>query len=188
MVDDDGENSIVVDPGANATVGLADLEPVSELGPGDVLLVQGELPHACRGRRDRAGRRGRRPRGAQPRAVHRPAGRRGRAWPTRWSSTRRSTGRCSWRRRSSRSWAGPRARRARCSSPAARAVRPGSDIDAARDRRRRRPRSSTRPAPAMPSAGRSPPALAAGLDREAALSAALAAGADAVRRMGAQPG
>ncbi len=44
MVDDDGENSIVVDPGANATVELADLEPVSELGPGDVLLVQGELP------------------------------------------------------------------------------------------------------------------------------------------------
>ena len=44
MVDDDGENSIVVDPGANATVELADLAAVSDLGPGDVLLVQGELP------------------------------------------------------------------------------------------------------------------------------------------------
>jgi ribokinase len=45
MVDDDGENSIVVDPGANAEVGLADLDPVADLEPGDVLLVQGELPH-----------------------------------------------------------------------------------------------------------------------------------------------
>jgi ribokinase len=44
MVDADGENSIVVDPGANAEVGLADLDPVADLERGDVLLVQGELP------------------------------------------------------------------------------------------------------------------------------------------------
>jgi ribokinase len=44
MVDRDGENSIVVDPGANAAVEPADLTPVAELGPHDVLLVQCELP------------------------------------------------------------------------------------------------------------------------------------------------
>jgi ribokinase len=43
MVDADGGNAIVVDLGANATVQPADLEPVSGLGPGDVLLVQCEL-------------------------------------------------------------------------------------------------------------------------------------------------
>ena len=45
-VDDDGENSIVVIPGANADLTLEDLEPVSDLGPGDVLLVQLEVPCA----------------------------------------------------------------------------------------------------------------------------------------------
>jgi ribokinase len=45
MVDAEGENSIVVDPGANAEVRVADLEPIAGLAPGDVLLVQGELPH-----------------------------------------------------------------------------------------------------------------------------------------------
>ena len=44
MVAADGENSIVVDPGANAALAVADLDPVDELGPGDVLLVQCELP------------------------------------------------------------------------------------------------------------------------------------------------
>jgi ribokinase len=44
MVDARGENAIVVDPGANATLAPADLAPLRELGPGDVLLVQCELP------------------------------------------------------------------------------------------------------------------------------------------------
>jgi ribokinase len=44
MVDEDGENSIVVDPGANAAVRVRDLRPLSELDPADVLLVQCELP------------------------------------------------------------------------------------------------------------------------------------------------
>ncbi len=44
LVDRDGENSIVVDPGAGAAVTVDDLGPVSGLGPADVLLVQCELP------------------------------------------------------------------------------------------------------------------------------------------------
>jgi ribokinase len=44
MVDRAGQNSIVVDPGANAAVELADLQPVAELDRHDVLLVQCELP------------------------------------------------------------------------------------------------------------------------------------------------
>ena len=40
----DSENAIVVIPGANADLTLEDLEPVSDLGPGDVLLVQLEVP------------------------------------------------------------------------------------------------------------------------------------------------
>ncbi len=40
-VDDEGENSIVVIAGANATVGVDDLP---DLGPGDVLLLQLEVP------------------------------------------------------------------------------------------------------------------------------------------------
>jgi ribokinase len=44
-VDDDGENSIVVIPGANAHAALDDLpEHLADLGPGDVLLVQLEVP------------------------------------------------------------------------------------------------------------------------------------------------
>ena len=42
----DSENAIVVIPGANADLTLEDLEPVSDLGPGDVLLVQLEVPMA----------------------------------------------------------------------------------------------------------------------------------------------
>jgi ribokinase len=45
MVDGDGENSIVVEPGANSRLTARDLAPVSDLGPGDVLLVQCEIPH-----------------------------------------------------------------------------------------------------------------------------------------------
>jgi hypothetical protein len=45
-VDADSENAIVVIPGANADLTLEDLEPVSDLGPGDVLLVQLEVPMA----------------------------------------------------------------------------------------------------------------------------------------------
>jgi ribokinase len=44
LVDRDGENSIVADAGAGAAVTVDDLGPVSGLGPGDVLLVQCELP------------------------------------------------------------------------------------------------------------------------------------------------
>lgn len=44
-VDDEGENSIVVIPGANAHVSADDLpDPLSDLEPGDVLLVQLEVP------------------------------------------------------------------------------------------------------------------------------------------------
>lgn len=43
LVAADGENSIVVDPGANAAVTREDLAPVGTLRPGDVLLVQCEL-------------------------------------------------------------------------------------------------------------------------------------------------
>lgn len=43
MVAADGENAIVVDPGANAALGVGDLAPVDGLGPGDVLLVQCEV-------------------------------------------------------------------------------------------------------------------------------------------------
>jgi ribokinase len=45
-VDDAGENSIVVVPGANATLAIADLEVLGSLGPGDVVLVQLEVPLA----------------------------------------------------------------------------------------------------------------------------------------------
>lgn len=40
----EGENTIVVIPGANGEVGEADLGPIDALGPGDVLLAQLELP------------------------------------------------------------------------------------------------------------------------------------------------
>ena len=43
-VDDEGENSIVVIAGANAHVTADHLEDVSDLGPGDVLLLQLEVP------------------------------------------------------------------------------------------------------------------------------------------------
>jgi ribokinase len=44
VVSADGENTIVVIPGANGQVGLGDLGPLDALGPGDVLLTQLELP------------------------------------------------------------------------------------------------------------------------------------------------
>jgi ribokinase len=43
LVGADGENAIVVDRGANAALGVDDLAPVDGLGPGDVLLVQCEV-------------------------------------------------------------------------------------------------------------------------------------------------
>lgn len=44
-VDDEGENSIVVIPGANAHVTADDLpDHLADLGPGDVLLIQLEVP------------------------------------------------------------------------------------------------------------------------------------------------
>jgi len=45
-VDAAGENAIVVVPGANETVSAADLAPLERLGPGDVLLAQMEVPAA----------------------------------------------------------------------------------------------------------------------------------------------
>ncbi len=45
FVDADGENTIVVVPGANGTVGKSALEILDGVGPGDVLLVQLEIPH-----------------------------------------------------------------------------------------------------------------------------------------------
>ncbi len=43
-VDDEGENTIVVVPGANASLGRPELDPAAALGPGDVLLAQLEVP------------------------------------------------------------------------------------------------------------------------------------------------
>ncbi|MFW5469198.1 PfkB family carbohydrate kinase [Knoellia sp. CPCC 206435] len=43
-VDDRGENSIIVIPGANASLGEAEVAAVEDLGPGDVLLLQLEVP------------------------------------------------------------------------------------------------------------------------------------------------
>ncbi len=43
-VDESGENSIVVIPGANARLGEAAVAAVEEVGPGDVVLVQLEIP------------------------------------------------------------------------------------------------------------------------------------------------
>jgi ribokinase len=43
-VDEVGESSIVVVPGANAAVGLDDLEVLELAGPGDVVLLQLEVP------------------------------------------------------------------------------------------------------------------------------------------------
>jgi Sugar kinases, ribokinase family len=43
-VDDAGENSIVVVAGANAAVAVDDLEVLDSLGPGDIVLLQLEVP------------------------------------------------------------------------------------------------------------------------------------------------
>jgi ribokinase len=43
-VDDDGDNMIVVAPGANSRVGTDDLSRLDRLGPDDVVLLQLELP------------------------------------------------------------------------------------------------------------------------------------------------
>ena len=43
-VSDDGENSIIVIPGANAQVGQQDLAALNDLTAGDVLVMQGEIP------------------------------------------------------------------------------------------------------------------------------------------------
>jgi ribokinase len=43
-VDEAGENAIVVVPGANASVGGAAIDALGDIGPGDVLLVQLEVP------------------------------------------------------------------------------------------------------------------------------------------------
>lgn len=45
-VDDAGENSIVVVAGANAAVAVEDLEVLGSVGPGDVVLLQMEVPLA----------------------------------------------------------------------------------------------------------------------------------------------
>ena len=43
-MDDRGENTIVVIPGANARLGDTEVDAVDALGPGDVLLLQLEVP------------------------------------------------------------------------------------------------------------------------------------------------
>lgn len=43
-VDDHGENSIIVIPGANGLLGEPEVSAVDQLGPGDVLLLQLEVP------------------------------------------------------------------------------------------------------------------------------------------------
>ena len=43
-VDEAGENSIVVVPGANAAVGLDDLAVLQSVGPGDIVMLQLEVP------------------------------------------------------------------------------------------------------------------------------------------------
>ena len=43
-VDDHGENSIIVIPGANGSLGEDEVRAVDGLGPGDVLLLQLEVP------------------------------------------------------------------------------------------------------------------------------------------------
>ena len=43
-VDDHGENSIIVIPGANASLGEEEVAAVADLGPGDVLRLQLEVP------------------------------------------------------------------------------------------------------------------------------------------------
>ena len=44
VVDEEGENTIVVVPGANGRVGRADLAGLEDCGPGDVVLLQLEIP------------------------------------------------------------------------------------------------------------------------------------------------
>ena len=85
-VSDDGENSIVVIPGANDLLDEREVAAVDELGPGDVLLVQLEVPRAvvCAAVRRAAGRGARvvlnlAPYAALPPDVS--------ASPTRWSPT-----------------------------------------------------------------------------------------------------
>src|SRR4029079_16650563 len=46
-VDQAGENSIVVIPGANGAVALEDLEVLGAVGSGDVVLLQLEVPQAA---------------------------------------------------------------------------------------------------------------------------------------------
>jgi ribokinase len=43
-IDSSGDNTIVVDPGANAEVGDPELAGVEHLAPGDVLMLQAEIP------------------------------------------------------------------------------------------------------------------------------------------------
>jgi ribokinase len=45
-VDEAGENTIVVIPGANAALAVDDLEVLESVGPGDILLLQLEVPPA----------------------------------------------------------------------------------------------------------------------------------------------
>ncbi|WP_371814058.1 PfkB family carbohydrate kinase [Phycicoccus sp. HDW14] len=58
QVSDDGENSIVVVPGANAALDEREVAAVDALGPGDVLVLQLEVPFAvvCTAARRAAGR------------------------------------------------------------------------------------------------------------------------------------
>ncbi|NYF28073.1 ribokinase [Microbacterium sp. JAI119] len=44
IVNSEGENAIVVSPGANSTLTASDLEPLDDLGAGDVVVVSLEVP------------------------------------------------------------------------------------------------------------------------------------------------
>ena len=46
-VSEDGENTIIVIPGANAEVGGPELSQLADIGPGDILVLQGEVPVAA---------------------------------------------------------------------------------------------------------------------------------------------
>ena len=43
-VDDEGENTVIVIPGANAALAVCDLQVLESVGPGDIVLLQAEVP------------------------------------------------------------------------------------------------------------------------------------------------
>jgi ribokinase len=186
MVDAAGENAIVVDLGANATVLPADLDPVGQLGPADVLLVQCELPVPVVAAAVRLAH------GVGARVVLNLA-----PWTTLPADVVALADPLVVNEEEARLFAASAAEQGRATGqppakPLSLLVTRGAegagwdDLD--------------RPAVAVPAAevvdttgagdafcGALAAALAGGLDRAAALDRAIAAGAEAVRRVGAQP-